>query len=95
MAKHEDVIALRFGEMQLNNGRWSEEEKERLTSMYYDGVEFSEMALMLHRNERAVSAMIDKLGLRKRSRASWSRKGCCLCGQCDCREICTKKDPCK
>ena len=91
MSKAEDVIALRYGNPDLNKGRWKEKEKAWLAEMYANGVEMTDMALMLHRTERAISAQIDKMGLRARSRNSWKRKDSCLCPECANYEKCKGK----
>lgn len=77
---------------------WSEEEKERLARMFYDGSGITEIAILLQRTEPAVIQQIEKMDLYQRkenpTRRDPSKAPGCLCGRCkeDCA-FCLRCDP--
>ncbi len=68
------------------NEYWSEEELERLRTMFDDGEDFTNIAFVLQRGETAVmqQALLMNLYSRKpRPRKQQKTQTCkCLCGQC-------------
>ena len=60
MTKEERIIELRSGKMELNFGRWTKEDRKHLAEMYAQGVDMTDIALILRRSERAITTQIDK-----------------------------------
>ena len=77
---------------------WSQEEKDRLRSLFDDGTGLSEIAIRLQRTEPAVFQQIEKMDLYQRKdypqrRRSFARSGSCLCRQCTAdRSICPLRE---
>ena len=66
---------------------WSQDEKDRLEELFYEGVGISEIAIRLQRTEPAVIQQIEKMDLYQRKsypkrRRSFAKSVSCLCQQC-------------
>lgn len=66
---------------------WSQDEKDRLEELFYEGVGISEIAIRLQRTEPAVIQQIEKMDLYQRKsypkrRRSFAKSGSCLRQQC-------------
>ena len=59
---------------------WTDDELQRLESMFYEGVGITDMALTLHRSEMAVVNRIT--GYYRRVRAPRQNKAECQCRKC-------------
>lgn len=83
---------------------WTEEEKEKLYSMFEQGCGISEIAIALQRTEQAVIQQIEKMNLYNRSKYIPKNKrtsaGTCLCKDCpfgpkdgpNCKYVCQYKE---
>ena len=92
--KNKQIIAIRqqLASNERHREYWSEDEKNRLLQMFYDGIGITEMALELQRSEMAIVNQINALNLFKRCRAPKRQKKECLCPQCAHYAECT--NPC-
>lgn len=66
---------------------WSEEDKENLSKMFFEGVGITEMAVILQHSETAIIQQIEKMNLYDRRLYPARQKSCsaqskCLCGTC-------------
>lgn len=69
---------------------WSEDEKEQLKEMFFDGIGITEIAIRLQRTEPAVIQQIEKMDLygrkshpiRARKCSLSSKAPACLCDDC-------------
>ena len=85
-----ELIALRTGEKrpQRSGEYWTEEEQRSLQEMFEDGVDLSEIALRLGRNEIAIYQQLAKNGMlsqqcKSRTRRAKRQEGpSCLCSVC-------------
>lgn len=77
MNKNKELIALRNGRSSVNHGKWTEDELNRLSDMFANGVGISEIALTLSRSERAVNTKASRLGLFRRERAPRAQRDGC------------------
>ena len=94
-AYQEELIALRSGRKapERSGEYWSKEDLETLQNLFWEGVNLSEIAIRLGRNEVATYQQLAKSGLlsgqcRARKRAKRPAKAECLCPSCgvtDCR----------
>ena len=94
-AYQEELIALRSGRKapERSGEYWSKEDLETLQNLFWEGVNLSEIAIRLGRNEVATYQQLAKSGLlssqcRPRKRTKRQAKAECLCPSCgvtDCR----------
>lgn len=66
---------------------WSEEDKGKLSEMFFDNVGITEMAVVLQRSETAIIQQIEKMNLYGRKLYPARQKNCtepskCLCDTC-------------
>ena len=66
---------------------WSEEDKENLSKMFFEGVGITEMAVILQLSETAIIQQIEKMNLYDRRLYPARQKNCseqpkCLCDNC-------------
>ena len=85
----EELIALRSGKIvpERSGDYWSQEDIEIMQSLYWNGVNLSEIALRLGRNDAATYQQLAKGGLlssqcRPRKRSKRQTKAECLCPSC-------------
>jgi len=88
----EEIIALRCGTARagLSKAYWSNEDRERLQRMFYDGDSITDMALTFQRSEPAIFAQLQEMGMFKRSRAARQKDSECLCSKCSLYPDCDK-----
>lgn len=93
----EKTIAMRNGTEKMKRDReyWSEEEREKLRTLFLAGVPINEIAIILERSETAVYQQIQQMHLyvrapeSARKRRSVTGDSKCLCAACTCdRALC-------
>lgn len=91
---NEEAFQEAIRSMRNNEGRleragdyWSDEDRERLRQMFYEGIGISEIALRLQRTESAVFQQIEKMSLfckdKRRPRKDACRNCSCHCPNCE------------
>lgn len=78
----------RGGRLEREGDCWTQEEKERLSEMFHEGIGISEMAIRLQRTEPAVFQQTEKLDLYRRKdwpkrRRSIKKGPTCCCSTCE------------
>ena len=78
----------RGGRLEHEGDCWTQEEKERLSEMFSEGIGISETAIRLQRTEPAVIQQIEKLDLYRRKDWPKRKKGVkkdpsCCCSSCE------------
>jgi len=87
--KQSMIAALRRGELLAERAYeyWSDEEREKVLRMFYDGIGISEIAMTLKRSELSViqHLMQTKELTSPQNRRSWGprRRGCSCPGHCE------------
>jgi len=71
---------------------WSKEDDERLSHLFGEGYDYSEIGLIMGRGDTAIINRCEKLKLRLRTRRPYhkSRSDGCLCSQCSLIATCEK-----
>lgn len=90
--KREQVIALRQGgaSVEIRKDYWSEDDREQLKMMFFDGYDITDMALRFRRSEIAIYAQLNAMGVFNRARAARQKDSKCLCPKCERYPDCTK-----
>lgn len=100
----EKTIAMRNGTEKMKRDReyWSDEEREKLRSLFLAGVPINEIAIMLERSETAVYQQIIRMNLYVRAPETSRKRRCvtgdskCLCSACTCdRALCPLREHCR
>ena len=78
----------RGGRLEREGDCWTQEEKERLSEMFQEGIGISEMAIRLQRTEPAVFQQAEKLYLYRRKdwpkrRKNIKKAPTCCCTTCE------------
>ena len=87
--QHESIINLRNGTIKFERSGdyWSDDERDKLKKMFYEGEGITAMAIELQRSEIAIMQQIEKLDLYNHKGNSQRRKkeqiqSVCLCSMC-------------
>lgn len=79
------------------NNYWSEDDKKKVRSLYFDGVGITEIAIIMQRSELGIIQQLlrmDMLTLPENRRKSRTRKAKCLCSKCLLQENCPGPEHC-
>ena len=79
------------------NNNWSEDDKKKVRSLYFDGVGITEIAITMQRSELGIIQQLlrmEILTLPENRRKSRSRKAKCLCSKCLLQANCPGPEHC-